>query len=229
MEIAIFKEITTEGVISSIEENSKKYNEGLVANMDNLPERTMVKDGAAEIGDIIKELKTSRIAITKANTAAVNKEHDAIVSRLVIANKPYTDLLDVYNVKRKKELDIERSRKQAIIDAEQFELDHEIGLLINKTFEFDRQKEIEAQQARDKKIADDATTKAIEQQSKLAQAKEQDKINQENARLANVDHVRVINRAIFKSFIDAGLHRDSAEIATQALIDSKIQHAQINY
>ena len=29
MEITIFKEVTTEGVITSIEENSKKYHDGL--------------------------------------------------------------------------------------------------------------------------------------------------------------------------------------------------------
>jgi len=151
MEITIFKEITTEGVITSIEENSKKYHDGLYANMNNLPERTMVKKGAAEIGDIIKELKASRIKITKANTAAVNKEHDAIVERLTIANKPFTDLLDAYNVERKKELDIEKARKQAIEDKVKFESDHEFALLLNKTFEYDReqvlQREIDCEEA----------------------------------------------------------------------------------
>ena len=101
MEITIFKEITTEGVIKSIEENSAKYHEGFYADMDNLPERTLVKKSASDIGNIIKELKVSRIKITKANTAAVNKEHDAIVARLELANKPFTDLIDEYNVKRK--------------------------------------------------------------------------------------------------------------------------------
>jgi len=127
MEITIFKEITTEGVITSIEKNSEKYHKGFYADMDNLPERVMVKKSAAEIGDIIKELKTSRIKITKANTAAVNKEHDAIVARLEAANKPFTTLIDDYAIERKKILDKEKARKQAILDAEQKELDHELG------------------------------------------------------------------------------------------------------
>ena len=53
----------------------------------------MVKKGAAEIGDIIKQLKASRIKITKANTAAVNKENDAIAFLnliQVIKNKFFT-------------------------------------------------------------------------------------------------------------------------------------------
>jgi hypothetical protein len=229
MEIAIFKGVTTEGVITSIEENSKKYNEGLVADMSNLPERTMVKKGAAEIGDIIKELKTSRIAITKANTAAVNKEHDAIVSRLVIANKPYTDLLDAYNVVRKKELAAEDARKQAVLDAAKFENDHEIGLLMNKTFAYDRQQAIDAQAARDKQIADEAASRAIDQQNRLAEAKERDRVNEENARLANVEHVRGINRSIFSLFLSVGLDHYSAQTVTQALIDKKVPNTIIHY
>lgn len=236
MEISIFKEITTEGVITSIEENSKKYHDGLYADMNNLPERTMVKKGAAEIGDIIKELKTSRIAITKANTAAVNKEHDAIVARLEVANKPFTDLLDAYNVERKKVLDAEKERKQAILDAEKFENDHEIALLMNKTFEYDREQELKAQIEREKELqikreeyADEQVRIAEQAAINKAAMDKQDEIYKEDARLANVDHVRGINRAIFQSFVDAGLGFDSAKLATQALIDSKIQHITINY
>ena len=236
MEIAIFKEITTEGVITSIEENSKKYNEGLVANMDNLPERTMVKEGAAEIGDIIKELKTSRIAITKANTAAVNKEHDAIVSRLEIANKPYTDLLDVYNVKRKKELDIEKARKQAILDAAQKENDHEMALLIDKTYAYDQQQLQLLADKEEKRIEKERNDYAAEQVLLAEERQKQavidaatKKTNDENARLADVRHVRTINRAIYMAFISAGLDEASAKLATQALIDNKITQTTINY
>jgi hypothetical protein len=229
MEIAIFKEITTEGVIASIEENSKKYHDGLYADMDNLPERTMVKKGAAEIGDIIKLLKTSRIAIKKANTAAVNKEHDAIVARLELANKPFTDLLDAYNVKRKIVLDAENARKQAIIDLDVFNRDHEMALLIDKNYAYDK--------AEKQKLLDDAMelTKINvmnelkdRHQEKLKQ-EQQGKVNAENARLANVEHVRSYNRAIFSSFIQTGLEHDAAKTATQALIDNKIQNVTINY
>ena len=196
MEITIFKEVTTEGVIASIEENSKKYHDGLYANMNNLPERTMVKKGAAEIGGIIKELKTSRIKLTKESTAKINKEHDAIVERLVVANKPFTDLLDAYNVERKKILDAEKARKQAIEDAQKFENDHEMGLLINKTFEYDRTLIITQQKERDEVFQKKAKIDAEAFQKQIAEAKERDRVNEENARLANVEHVRAINRAI---------------------------------
>jgi len=229
MEIVIFKEVTTEGVIASIEENSKKYHDGLYANMNNLPERTMVKKGAAEIGDIIKELKTSRIKITKESTAKINKEHDAIVDRLVVANKPFTDLLDAYNVERKKELDIEKARKQAIEDQVKFEADHEFALLLNKTFEYDREQIVKLQKERDEVFQRQAKIDAEAFQKQIAESKERDRVNEENARLANVENVRGINRAIFSLFISVGLDHDSAQTATQALIDKKVPNTIIHY
>ena len=196
MKITIFKEITTEGVIASIEENSKKYHEGFYADMENLPERTLVKKSAAEIGDIIKELKTSRIKITKANTAAVNKEHDAIVERLELANKPFTDLIDEYNVKRKKVLADEKRVVELKAAMVQKEADHEMGLLINKTFEFDKAEELRKKEELRHNLKVNAEREAAERQEKLNKSIEQDKINAENARLANKEHVRSVNRGI---------------------------------
>ena len=196
MEIVIFKGITTEGVITSIEENSAKYHEGFYADMENLPERTLVKKSAAEIGDIIKELKTSRIKITKANTAAVNKEHDAIVERLELANKPFTDLIDEYNVKRKKVLADEKRVVELKAAMVQKEADHEMGLLINKTFEFDKAEELRKKEELRHNLKVNAEREAAERQEKLNKSIEQDKINAENARLANKEHVRSVNRGI---------------------------------
>ncbi len=230
MEITIFKEITTEGVITSIEENSKKYHDGLYADMNNLPERTMVKKGAAEIGDIIKQLKTSRIAITKANTAAVNKEHDAIVERLVVANKPFTDLLDAYNVERKKILDAEKARKQAIIDAEKFENDHEMGLLINKTFEYDREQKEKERIAYDLAVVLEAEKNASEKQKRINEAKERERVNEENARLANKEHCASFNRLALNNLIDTcGLTPEQAKTVVKAIIKNEVSNVTINY
>jgi len=229
MEITIFKEITTEGVITSIEENSAKYHEGFYADMENLPERTLVKKSAAEIGDIIKELKTSRIKITKANTAAVNKEHDAIVERLELANKPFTDLIDEYNVKRKKVLADEKRVVELRAAMVQKEDDHEMGLLINKTFEYDKAEELRLQTERDDQIRKQATIDAEARQKLINEVDERARVNEENARLENVEWIRRINRAIFSSFVDAGVDKESAKLATQALIDNKVPNTTINY
>ena len=196
MEIVIFKGITTEGVITSIEENSAKYHEGFYADMENLPERTLVKKSAAEIGDIIKELKTSRIKITKANTAAVNKEHDAIVERLELANKPFTDLIDEYNVKRKKVLTDEKRVVELKAAMVQKEADHEMGLLINKTFEFDKAEESRQLKEYQDQLRIEATLLAEERAKSKAAHAEAVRVNEENARLANKEHVRSVNRGI---------------------------------
>lgn len=236
MDIVIFKEVTTEGVITSIEENSKKYNLGLVADMSNLPERTMVKKGAAEISDMIKQLKTSRIKITKANTAAVNKEHDAIVKRLEVANEPYTDLLDAYNVVRKKELAVEEARKKAIIDLDIFNRDHEMALLTDENEMLRRANDIKAQEEHEKKLeiereeyADWKVKEAAERQKQAVIDAATKKTNDENARLADINHVRTINRAIYMSLTSAGLDNGAAKIATQALIDNEVPNTTIQY
>jgi len=196
MEITIFKEITTEGVIVSIEENSKKYHEGFYADMNNAPERKLVKESSSDIKGIIKELEAARIKINKDNTTKTNNECKLIVDRLEAANAPFTILEDDYKAERKLILDAEKARKQAIEDQVKFEGDHEFALLLNKTFEYDREQELKAKSDHDQKIADEAAIKAIDQQQKLSEAKERDKINAENARLANTEHVRAVNRAI---------------------------------
>mgnify|MGYP003649409397 CR=1 FL=1 len=58
----------------------------------------------------------------------------------------------------------------------------------------------------------------------------QQAIDDEAARkLADVNHVRTINRAIYTSFIEAGLTKECATLATKALIDNKVSHTAINY
>ena len=230
MEITIFKEITTEGVIKSIEENSAKYHEGFYADMENLPERTLVKKSAADIGDIIKELKTSRIKITKANTAAVNKEHDAIVARLELANKPFTDLIDEYNVKRKKFLADEKRVIELRAAMAQKEDDHEMALLINKTFEYDKAEAIRINNEKQAILEAEAEKRVIARQIQLQEEEKQKAINNENARLANVEHCAKVNRAALADLMAiAGLDEDQAKATVKAIAQNKIFNISINY
>lgn len=228
MEITIFESVTTEGALIELEAEGKKY-DGLYVDMDNGPERKYVKDKAAEVKDLIKKVDAHRIADKKSYGVKVEKEAGQIIERLKVANEPFTLLIDAYTLERKKILDAEKARKQAILDAAEYENDHEMGLLINKTYEFDKSEELRLQFERDDAIRRQATIDAEACQKRLAEVAEHNRVHEENARLANVDHVRGINREIFKSFIDAGLHRDSAEIATQALIDNKVPSTTINY
>ena len=230
MEITIFKEITTEGVIKSIEENSKKYHEGFYADMDNLPERTLVKKSAADIGDIIKELKVSRIKITKANTAAVNKEHDAIVKRLELANKPFTDLIDEYNVKRKKVLADEKRVIELRAAMLQKEDDHEMALLINKTFEYDKTEAIRINNEQLHTIKVEAERAAEERQRIYNEKIKQDEIKAEKARLANAEHCAAFNnKALGDIAKNCNLSLDQAKAVVIAIVKNQISNITINY
>ena len=229
MDITIFKEITTEGVIKSIEENSAKYHEGFYADMENLPERTLVKKSAADIGDIIKELKTSRIKITKANTAAVNKEHDAIVARLELANKPFTDLIDEYNVKRKKFLADEKRVIELRAAMAQKEDDHEMALLINKTFEYDKAEAIRINNEKQAILEAEAEKRVIARQIQLQEEEKQKAINNENARLANVEHVRGVNNQALSDLVGLGLTENNAKVVISAIAKKLINNITINY
>jgi hypothetical protein len=229
MDIVIFKDLTTEGVISSIEENSKKYHEGFYADMNNAPERKLVKESAADINNMIKELKVARIKITKENTAKINKEHDAIVDRLVAANLPFTALIDEYNVKRKKVLDAEKARKQAIIDADQKECDHEMALLINKTYEFDKAEELRKQEEIRHNMKLEAERNAAERQKQLNERIKQDEINAENARLANKEHVRSVNRAILDALEENDIGTAVAMEVIKLAAKGLLPNLTINY
>jgi sulfur relay (sulfurtransferase) DsrC/TusE family protein len=236
MEIAIFNKITTEGVITSIEENSKKYHVGFYADMNNAPERKLVKESASEIGGIIKELEAARISITKANTLAVNKEHKLILERLMVANAPFQVLIDEYAAQRKKILADEKRVIELRAAMVQKEDDHEMGLLINKTFEYDRQEEIKAQAKHEEilrvereEYADQQVKAAIKQQENQLKKEEQSNINAENARLANKEHVRGVNNSAVSDLIEAGLDQDTAQIAVRAIARKLISSVTINY
>ena len=236
MEITIFKEVTTEGVIKSIEENSAKYHVGFYADMNNLPERKQVKESASEIGGIIKELEAARIKITKANTQAVNKEHKAILDRLTVANKPFQDLIDEHTAQRKKILADEKRVVELRAAMIQKEDDHEMGLLINKTFEYDRLQFIEEELNLEKSRVKEREQYAA-QQVKLAEQRQIDnqlqgeanKRHAENARLANVEHVRKVNTDILFVLVNNGISEEDSKTMIRLAAKKELPNLTINY
>jgi hypothetical protein len=229
MEIAIFNKITTEGVIASIEENSKKYHVGFYADMNNAPERKLVKESASEIGGIIKELEAARISITKANTLAVNKEHKLILERLTVANAPFQVLIDEYAAQRKKILADEKRVVELRAAMVQKEDDHEMGLLINKTFEYDKAEELRLKEESDKSYRDQVEAEAEERaNSKEAHAKAAS-IREENARLANKSHVGNVNRGALRDLMYLGLTEVNGKALIRAISKNEISNITINY
>jgi len=229
MEIVIFSELTTEEKIKAIEENSKKYHDGLYVDMNNAPERKYVKESAEEINNILKSLKTLRIRKTKEFTATINKEHDSIAERLRIANLPLTILIDEHKAERKKLLDAQKAQAKAIEDAAQKEDDHEMALLIHKTYEFDRYEKLRLEAEHKEEIAEQAR---LEERSRFIQEQERDKqrkIDANNARLANIEHVKGVNNSILGTLISIGLDETTAKTIVTMIAKNKIPNVTINY
>jgi len=121
MNITVFESVTTESALIELEAEGKKY-AGLYVDMDNAPERKYVKDKAASIAGLLKKLDRTRIDAAKDYKVEVEKQAQAIKSRLQDANSNFQLLIDGYNIERKKILDEEKAREQAILDAAQKEL-----------------------------------------------------------------------------------------------------------
>ncbi len=228
MDITIFESVTTESALITLETEGKKY-DGLYVDMDNAPERKYVKDKAAFISGLLKKIDRVRIDSAKDYKVEVEKQAQAIISRLQDANSPFQVLIDDYAIERKKILDKEKARKQAILDAEQKECDHEMALLINKTYEFDKQQAIQRQLdddalrlvERDKYAAQQVVLAEERQKQGIIESLQREK-NEESARLANKEHVRSVNRAILdvleENDISTGVAMNVIRLAAKGLL-----------
>lgn len=229
MKIEIFKGITTEGVITSIEENSKKYHEGFFADMSNAPERKLVKESSADIKGIVKELETAKVKINKANTLKVNAECKAIVDRLEVANAPFTVLENEWKALRAKELFDEKEVVRLRAAMIQKQDDHEIALLINKTFEFDKAEQLRVDEEMRHNLKLNAEREALDRQTELNAKLKQHEINAENARLTDVEHVRYINVLILTAMINHGLPEAESKDFIKTLAKKQLPQISINY
>ena len=228
MNVAIFKELTTTEHLADFKANSNEYI-GLYVDMNIAEQRKYVKNKAVEIKDIIKAVNSARIKKAKDYKKLVDVEAADIVAALEKANEPFTLLIDGYDAERKVILDAQKASKLAIENAAQKLIDHEFALLIDKSYLADKLAAEKAQAEHDEAIRIDATNRATQAAKNAQEVTDRAiKLDADN-RLANKKHVRAINREIYSGFISAGLEKDQATKATQALIDGAIQHVKINY
>ena len=117
--------------------------------------------------------------------------------------------------------------------AEKTRLNNEWLSYISEAYEYNEKLNAEARLKYQQGLAEVSRLAAIEterlagiERQRLAQQKLDD---EEAARMADANNIRLINRAIFAALTVAGLDKESATLATQALIDNKIPHTQINY
>jgi len=229
MNITVFESVTTESALIELEAEGKKY-DGLYVDMDKAPERKYVKDKAAFIAGLLKKLDRTRIDAAKDYKVEVEKQAQEIKSRLQDANSNFQLLIDGYNIERKKILDEEKAREQAILDAAQKELDHEMALLINKTYEFDRAERTRIAIAQQEQVEAQALKKAVDRLAALSEAKKQDDINAQITRLENKKHCAEINRTALGDFIlFCDFTEEQARAAVKAIAKNQISNTVINY
>lgn len=236
MEIKLFGDLTQEEVIKSFEVESEKYT-GLYVDMNEAEGRRYVKEQAKDIGDLIKKLDRARIDKSKAYKKEVEDEFAAIKVRLEKANEPFTLLINEHNAERKRILDTEKAKQQAIDDAKQLESDHEIGLLLNMKWdnekeqrEADKQAEIDRirKQAEDDLLAEQQREQEMEKELKEAKARYAAYAEQE--RINNVEHQRVINNEIVADLLDnTDMSEDVAIHIVKLIKNNRIRNVQINY
>ena len=235
MDITIFESVTTESALITLETEGKKY-DGLYVDMDNAPERKYVKDKAAFISGLLKKIDRVRIDSAKDYKVEVEKQAQAIISRLQDANSPFQVLIDDYAIERKKILDAEKARKQAILDAEQKECDHEMALLINKTYEFDKQQAIQKQLdddafrlvERDRFAAQQVVLAEERQKQGIIESLQREK-DEENARLANKEHCAKVNNTILACLLNEGFDEHEAKKFIRLAAQNKLPQLTINY
>jgi len=228
MNIAIFKEITTEEYLLEIEADGKKY-EGLYVDMTNAPERKFVKEQAANIKAMLKRLDSERIAKARDYRSMVEREAETIKQRLEAANSPYTLLIDAYAADCKKVRDEAKAIEDAKALAIQKESDHEHALLLDNQVMHEKHLAEENRIKYEAKLKEEAAAKAIENQRLLIEAEEQKRVNEEKARLANTEYLRSVNRAILNELVMIGLNEDDAKAVIKAIAGGTVPNVSIQY
>ena len=210
MKIAIFNELTPEEKIQSIEAESEKYI-GLYVDMKELEQRKYVKEKESEILAIRKALNASRIRKVKDYTATVKAEFDAIDARLAKANEPFSLLHDEHKAERANVLAKEKADREAVLMAEQKEIDHEFALLLDKTYLHDIQEK--AKQAELAEIGANA-----ERENNARIARESDKA-----------HKAKVNNSILAEMLKTGVTDEQAKQLIRMIVNNAIDHLTINY
>jgi hypothetical protein len=228
MNVTLFKDLTTDERLTELEANAEEYN-GLYVDMEVAEQRKYVKGKAADIKEIIKAVNSARIKKAKDYRVLVETEAASIITRLEKANEPFTLLIDEYDTSRKVILDAEKASKQAILNAEQKLIDHEFAILLDKSYLADKLEAERIQLEHDENIRLMAVERAEEViRSKIAYEKDLAD-RQENARLADVEHVRHINRLILKEMHGHGLPEKESIEFIKTIARKKISLLTINY
>ena len=240
MNIAIFKEITTENALRQLEEDGLKYT-GLFVDMDNLEERKYVKESAALITGLLKNLDRSRIDKSREYKNSVEAEASDIKSRLEEANKPFTLLLDEHKAKRAKILADKKAIEDAKALAIQIEQDHEQAIMEDKVAMFEKAERVRLKADHEAELVRDAVAntekRAIVDQEAAVQrerdrvAREQQSIKDDQERRErDTEHKALVNNCALQAILMASdVSEAKGKQILKAIIRNQVPNVSISY
>jgi len=228
MNIAIFKEITTEEYLLEIEAEGKKY-EGLYVDMTNAPERKFVKEQAAKIKAMLKRLDSERIAKARDYRSMVESEAETIKERLEAANSPYTLLIDAYAADCKKVRDAEKATEDSKALAIEKENDHEHALLLDNQVMYEKHLAEENRLREEALIREGIAAQVANAHEDMIRQQNEQAIVDHNARLADKENVRMVNNNIANHLRSIGLDEEKARAVVVAIAKGRIFNVSIQY
>jgi hypothetical protein len=228
MKIKLFENLIVENALVNLEVEGQKY-QGLYVDMNDKDSRKYIKDQAILISNLIKKIETKRIKEIKRYRITVDLEAKSIITRLKIANQPYDLLIDAHKAERAKILADEKLVVKLRMEMIEKENDHEMALLINKTFEYDKAQEQQQKIENEKQIIEEAERKAIARHSASMEQSRQDDINAKNARLANKKHIQMVKTEIYKVLIQFELSDKDAKTVIHLATINELPNLTINY
>jgi hypothetical protein len=234
-EVVLFKELTVLEKLDKLVAEGEKY-QGLYVDMADKDQRKYVKDQAAFIKDLLKQLDRKRIDLSKSYKANVEAEAKAIREKLELANSPFTKLIDEWNEKRAKELAEEKRIKELKELAEQKERDHEEALSLNRLWDLEsaererkREEERQAQIKREQDIAEQAAKQALIDAENARKAEQQRIENQRLKREADTAHKAKVNNSILSVLVNNGISEDDAKTMIKLAARNELPNLTINY
>ena len=229
MSIIIFENTVTEDALQALEAEAEKY-EGLYVDMADAKQRKFVKDNSASIKSILKDVNRKRIDIKKQHNTSVDNEAASITKRLENANKHYTLLEDEWKAERRRILDAEKEKQEAIDLANQIESDHELAVMMDKAMTLEVIERKQQKEAYEKQLKEDAAAKAQQELINKQNAEALEAENEKAKRLADTNHRALINNECLESLLlSVSLNEAQAKEVVVAIAKNKIKHTVINY
>ena len=228
MNIVLFGDITTASALADIEAEAEQY-QGLYVDMNEGEQRKYVKGKASLITKLLGQVDRARIDLAKNFKLEVESEASRIKERLQKANEPFTLLLDEYNAERKRILDLAKEKKAQEELYIQIGLDHEFALLLDKSYAADKAEAERLEFEAIEKIKADAVEAGINEAMAKAERDAKQVIIDQDIRLANVEHVRGVNRAILAALMQAGISEEDAKTVVSLAAKGLAGKLTINY